>query len=184
MGAWSKLIKRDTISALINITNAVSSEEIWYKLNGIAYKLHHLNLEFNHLTSEELWFWKTFKQEDIFEWLSGSPIHPQVYSEYIQIRSLIAQHAPAQQPQHILHQQQQPQPGPIVQNPVPGPSPQKLGRLPGSKSKPKDPFTRAAQYTSKRFTKGNIKNLFTGDCKEKCGYSILTWSLQQSLSSQ
>jgi len=54
--AWSKLIKSDTISALINKTDAASSEEIWYKLNSIAYKLYHLNLEFNQLTSEELKF--------------------------------------------------------------------------------------------------------------------------------
>jgi len=52
--AWSKLIKSDAISALITKTDAASSEEIWYKLNSIAYKLYHLNLEFNQLTSEEL----------------------------------------------------------------------------------------------------------------------------------
>ncbi len=60
-------------------------EEIWYKLNSIAYKLYHLNLDFNQLTPEELKFWKSFKQEDIFEWLSGSPIHPPDYTEYIRI---------------------------------------------------------------------------------------------------
>ncbi len=65
--AWSKLIKSNAISALINKTDTVSSEEIWHKLNSIAYKLYHLNLEFNQLTSEELKFWRTFKQEDIFE---------------------------------------------------------------------------------------------------------------------
>ncbi len=65
--AWSKLNKSDAISALISKMDAVSSEEIWYKLNSKAYKLYHLNLEFNQLTSEELKFWKQFKQEDIFE---------------------------------------------------------------------------------------------------------------------
>jgi len=60
-------------------------EEIWYKLNNITYKLNHLNLDFHQLTSEELKFWKKFKQEDIFEWLSGSPIHPPDYTEYIRI---------------------------------------------------------------------------------------------------
>ena len=54
--AWSKLIKSDDISALITKTDAASSEEIWYKLNDIAFKLYHLNLEFNQLTSEELKF--------------------------------------------------------------------------------------------------------------------------------
>jgi hypothetical protein len=95
--AWSKLIKSDAISALITKTNAASSEEIWYKLNSIAYKLYHLNLEFNQLTSEELKFWKQFKQEEIFEWLSGSPIHPPDYSEYIRIRSTVIEQPPLQQ---------------------------------------------------------------------------------------
>jgi hypothetical protein len=80
---WSKLFKSNAISALITKTDAASSEEIWYKLNNIAYKLYHLNLEFNQLTSEELKFWRQFKQEDIFA--SGSPIHPPDYSEYIRI---------------------------------------------------------------------------------------------------
>jgi hypothetical protein len=53
----------------------VSSEEIWYKLNNIAFKLYHLNLEFNQLTSEELQFWKKFKQEDIFEPNSSAGLH-------------------------------------------------------------------------------------------------------------
>jgi len=77
--AWSKLIKNNTtISTLVNKSEAATSEEIWYKLNSIAYKLYHLNLDFNQLTSEELKFWRTFKKEDIFEWLSGSPIHHQI----------------------------------------------------------------------------------------------------------
>ncbi len=113
--AWSKLIKSDAISALITKTDAASSDEIWCKLNSIAYKLYHLNLEFNHLTSEELNFWKQFKQEDIFEWLSGSPIHPPDYSEYIPIRSSVTEEP--------IQQQQQPapivQPGPAPPNPPP-----------------------------------------------------------------
>ena len=50
--AWSKLIKSDAISALITKTDAASSEEIWYKLNDIAFKLYHLNLavSYTHLT--------------------------------------------------------------------------------------------------------------------------------------
>jgi len=121
-------------------------------LNSIAYKLYHLNLEFNQLTSEELKFWKQFKQEDIFEWLLGSPFHPLDYSEYIRIRSTVTEEQPIQQQQQI----QQPipivQPGPAAPNPIPGPSPQKPGRPTGSKNKPKDPLTRAAHYASKRFT--------------------------------
>ena len=153
--AWSKLIKNtDAISALINKSDAASSEEIWYKLNNIAFKLYHLNLDFNQLTSEELKFWKTFKQEDIFEWLSGSPIHPPDYTEYIRIRSSFEE--PQPQPQQ---QPAQPQPGPAVQNQVPQPSPRKPGRPPGSKNKPKDPITRAAHYASKRFTRAATKLL-------------------------
>jgi hypothetical protein len=154
--AWSKLIKSDAISALITKTDAASSEEIWPKLNSIAYKLYHLNLEFNQETSEELKFWRQFKQEDIFEWLSGSPIHPPDYSEYIRIRSTIVEQQPVQQ-QHQPQQQPAPnlQPGPAPQNPVPGPSPRKPGRPPGSKTKTKDPLTRAAHYASKRFTRRN-----------------------------
>jgi hypothetical protein len=153
--AWSKLIKNsDAISALINKSDAASSEEIWYKLNNIAFKLYHLNLDFNQLTSEELKFWKTFKQEDIFEWLSGSPIHPPDYTEYIRIRSSFEE--PQLQPQQ---QPAQPQPGPAVQNQVPQPSPRKPGRPPGSKNKPKDPITRAAHYASKRFTRAATKLL-------------------------
>ena len=158
--AWSKLIKSDAISALINATDAASPDEIWYKLNGIAYKLYHLNLEFNQLTSEELAFWKSFRQEDIFEWLSGSPIHPPDYSEYIRIRT---KGQDQQQPQQPAVFQPANQPGPAQQNPGPrpnpGPSPKKPGRPPGSKNKPKDPFTRAAHYASKRITRATSKLL-------------------------
>jgi len=149
--AWSKLIKSKAIAALITKTDAASSEEIWYKLNDIAFKLYHLNLEFNQLTPEELRFWKQFKQEDIFEWLSGSPIHPPDYSEYIRIRSTVIE-----QPPQPVHQQIQ-QPGQVPPNPPPLPSPRKPGRPPGSKNKPKDPFTRAAHYASKRFTRAASK---------------------------
>jgi len=122
--AWSKLIKSNAISALITKTNAASSDEIWYKLNDIAYKLYHLNLEFNQLTSEELRFWKQFKQEEIFKWLSGSPIHPPDYSEYIRIRSTIVEQQPLLQQYQPLQQPVPPaQPGPAAPNPVPGPSP-------------------------------------------------------------
>jgi hypothetical protein len=130
--AWSKLTKSDAISALVNKTDSASSEEIWYKLNSIAYKLYHLNLEFNQLTSEELKFWKQFKQEDIFEWLSGSPIHPLDYSEYIRICSTITEDRPVQQAQQQVPQPApEPQPGPAPEIPVPGPSPRKPGRPPG-----------------------------------------------------
>jgi len=126
----------------------VSSEEIWYKLNTIAYKLYHLNLDFHQLTSEELKFWKKYKQEDIFEWLSGSPIHPPDYNEYIRIRSSFDDPLPAQPPQQpqVQPPQQNQQPGPAVQNQAPQPSPRKPGRPPGSKYKLKDPLTRAAHY--------------------------------------
>ncbi len=150
--AWSKLIKSNAISALINKRDTTSSEEIWYKLNSIAYKLYHLNLEFNQLTSKELQFWKMFKQEDIFEWLSGSPIHPLDYSEYIRIHSTINNFLIQQQPllqPPSLHQQ----PVPAALDPVPKPSPRKPGRSPGSKNKPKDLLTQAAHYASKRFTR-------------------------------
>ncbi len=140
--AWSKLIKSDTISALINQTDAASSEEIWYKLNCIAYKLYHLNLEFNQLTPQELQFWKQFKQEDIFEWLSGSPIHPPNYSEYIRIRSSFTEDIPQQEQPPPVQQQLQPQQQiPVVPQPVARPSPRKPGRPAGSKNKPKDPLT-------------------------------------------
>jgi len=80
--AWSKLIKSNTISALW-----MKQKWCLQKIFGInwtiAYKLYHLNLEFNQLTPQELKFWKQFKQGDFFEWLSGSPIHPPDYSEYI-----------------------------------------------------------------------------------------------------
>jgi len=161
------LIKSDAISALIIKTDAESSEEIWYKLNSIAYKLYHLNLEFNQLTSEELKFWRQFKQEDIFEWLSGSPIHPPDYSEYISIRSTVREEQPIQQQQQPV---QQPvpivQPGPAAPNLVPGPSLQKPGRSPGLKNKPKDPLTLAAHYASKRFTRAASK-VFSPDTARK-----------------
>jgi hypothetical protein len=123
-------------------------------------------LEFNQLTSEELKFWKQFKQEDIFEWLSGSPIHPQDYSEYIRIRSTVTEGPPP--PPHQPIQQQAPnvQPGPAPPNPPPGPSPRKPGRPPGSKNKPKDPLTRAAHYASKRFTQAASK-VFSPDTARK-----------------
>jgi hypothetical protein len=130
-------------------------------LNGIGYKLYHLNLDFNQLTSEEFDFWKSFRQEDIFEWLSGSPIHPPDYNEYIRIRT--RGDLPAQ-PQL----QPEPQPGPANPNPAPQPgpapaaagfSPKKPGRPLGSKNKPKDPFTRAAHYASKRITRATAKLL-------------------------
>jgi len=90
-------------------------------LNSIAYKLYHLNLEFNQLTPQELNFWKQLNQEDIFEWLSGSPIHPLDYSEYIlSFREDNQQQQPQLQPQ---------QPGPTIWNPVAGPSPQNRGAL-------------------------------------------------------
>jgi len=162
--AWSKLIKNtEAISTLINKSDAASSEEIWYKLNNIAFKLYHLNLDFNQLTSEELKFWKTFKQEDIFEWLSGSPIHPPDYTEYIHIRSSFNEPPPQDQPQQ---HPAQPQPGPTVQNQVPQPSPRKPGRPPDSKNKPKDPITRAAHYASKRFTRATVK-VFSPDTVRK-----------------
>jgi hypothetical protein len=52
--AWSKLIKSVAISALIYKTDTASPEEIWYKLNSIAYKLYQLNFEFYQLTPQEL----------------------------------------------------------------------------------------------------------------------------------
>jgi hypothetical protein len=155
--AWSKLIKSDAISALITKTDTTSSEEIWYKLNSIAYKLYHLNLEFNQLTSEELKFRKQFKQEDIFEWLPGSPIHPPDYSEYIRIRSTIVEQQPLIQQQQFQQPVPPAQQGPAAPNPVPGPSPRKPGRHPGSKNKVKDQITRAAHYASKRFTRAASK---------------------------
>ncbi len=125
-----------------------------------------MNLEFNQLTSEELKFWKQFKQEDIFEWLSGSPIHPPDYSEYIRIRSTVTEepppplHQPIQQPAPIV------QPGPAPPNPPQGPSPRKPGRPPGSKNKPKDPLTRAAHYAFKRLTRAASK-VFSQDTARK-----------------
>jgi transposase InsO family protein len=159
--AWSKLIKSDAISALINATDATSPDEIRYKLNGIAYKLYHLNLEFHQLTSEELAFWRSFRQEDIFEWLSGSPIHPPDYSEYIRIRIRGQDQQP--QPEGFQPVNQpgpaEPVPGPPGPRPAPGPSPKKPGRPLGSKNKVKDPFTRAAHYASKRITRATSKLL-------------------------
>ena len=155
--AWSRLIKSDAISALVNKTDAASADEIWYKLNGIAYKLYHLNLDFNQLTSQELKLWKSFPQEDIFEWLTGSPIHPPDYNEYIRIRTKGDQPDPGppapDQPDLAPAPEQ---PGPI---PGPAPSPRKPGRPLGSKNKPKDPLTRASHYASKRFTRAVSKIL-------------------------
>ncbi len=162
--AWSKLIKSDAISALITKTDASSPEEIWYKLNSIAFKLYHLNLEFNQLTSEELKFWKQFKQEDIFEWLSGSSIHPP--DEYIRIRSTVTEGLPLQLQQPIQQPGPNVQPGPAPPNPPPGPSPRKPGRQPGLKNNFKDPLTRAAHYASKRFTRAASK-VFSPDTARK-----------------
>ena len=116
-------------------------------------------MEFNQLTSDELQFWKSFPQEDIFEWLSGSPIHPPDYSEYIRIR------AKAEQPAQPQVFQPEPQPGLAPPNQAtapqlgPGPSPRKPGRPAGSKNKTKDPLSRAAHYASKRITRATAKFL-------------------------
>ncbi len=119
-----------------------------------------MNLEFNQLTSEELRFWKQFKQEDIFEWLSGSPIHPPDYSEYIRIRSTVTEepqiHQPIQQPGPNV------QPGPAPPNPPPAPSPRKPGRPPGSKNKPKDPLTKGGTLRIQTIHPGGFKSFFTG----------------------
>jgi hypothetical protein len=157
---------------LITKTDAASSEEIWYKLNSIAYKLYHLNFEFNQITSEELKFWKQFKQEDIFEWLSGSPIHPPDYSEYIRVRSTIVEQQPLVQQQPLQQPVIPAQPGPAAPNPVPGPSPRKPGRPPGSKNKAKDPLTRAAHYASKRFTRAASKVFSPGTERRNADGSV------------
>jgi len=132
------------MSALINKSDATSSEEIWYKLNSIAYKLDHLNL---------------FKQDDIFKWLSGSPIHPPDYSDYIHFHSTLNDLPVGQQQQQPQLQPPPPnqQPAPTAQNPAPQPSPRKPCPPPGSKNKPRDPLTRAAHYASKRFTTATSK---------------------------
>jgi len=115
-------------------------------------------LDFHQLTSKELKFWKKFKQENIFEWLFGSPIHPPDYNEYIRIQSSFNDPLPAQPP--IQPPQQNQQPGPAVQNRVPQLSPRKPGRPPGSKNKPKDPLTRAAHYASKKGSRGPHQESF------------------------
>ena len=151
--AWSKLIKTDAASALIE-------QDIWYKLNDIAYKLYHLNLTFKQLTPQEELFWKSFEQKDIFEWLTGDPERPPDYQEYIRVQG-----QPQRQP--VPHQQQaQPQPGGPPPQPIqPPPQPQaggtapKRGRPVGSKNKPKDPFTRIAHYASKRLTRASSGTL-------------------------
>ena len=156
--AWSKLIKTDAASALIE-------QDIWYKLNSIAYKLYHLNLTFKQLTPQEELFWKSFQQKDIFEWLTGDPERPPDYQEYITVRGAPRQQPNIQQPQPAAPQppaaqphQQQPQP---PQPPQPGPSEPapKRGRPLGSKNKPKDTFTRIAHYASKRITRATSGSL-------------------------
>jgi len=168
--AWSKLIKNTAaISALINKSDTASSKEIWYKLNCIAYKLYHLNLDLKQLTTKEIKFWKKFKQEDIF---SG-------YQEALSIRRTIQNTfiyrftfddpppvQPPQQPPVQPPQQPNQQPGPAVQNQVPQPSPRQPGRPLGSKNKPKDLLTRAAHYASKRFTRAASK-VFLPDTARK-----------------
>ena len=151
--AWSKLIKTDAASALIE-------QDIWYKLNEIAYKLYHLNLTFKQLTPQEELFWKSFDQKDIFEWLTGDPERPPDYQEYITVRGSARQQPNVQQPQQPAPQPpagQAPLQQPLQQPPQPGPSgtatTPKRGRPPGSKNKPKDTFTRIAHYASKRITR-------------------------------
>ena len=159
--AWTKLINKNGVSVLFDQEDAKQDaafqNKIWYKLNGIAYKLYHLHLDFNQLTTEELKFWRSFDQEDIFEWLTGSPIHPPDYNEYIRITSRAEQHDQQPQPDQPDEHNQVPQPQPP--QPGPGPSPGKRGRPLGSKNKPKDPFTRAAHYASKRITRATSKLL-------------------------
>jgi hypothetical protein len=148
--AWAKLSHADAISELIK-------EETWYKLNNIAFKLYHSNLEFEDLTSQELKFWKSFDQEDIFEVLTGSPIHPPCYAQYWRITS---SPAPEQEQTQPNPQPQQPAQGPNPDIPAPpAPEPKKKGRPPGSKNKPKDAFSRAAHYASKRLTRAASKLL-------------------------
>jgi len=152
----------------MNKTKAASPLKIWYKSNEIAFKLYHLNLEFNQLTPQELQFWKQFKQEDIFERLSGSPIYPPDYNNYVRIHSTILGDAQQEQPPGPQQQQQQEA---LAQQHVPaapkqGPSPRKPGRPPGSKNKLKDPLTRAAYSASKRFTRAASKILGAGEIHE------------------
>jgi hypothetical protein len=155
--AWAKLLKKDAASNIIE-------NEIWYKLNGIAYKLYHLNFSFNQLTPQELQFWESFDRKDVFELLTGDPYRIPDYQENVRVRSYPQHPAPAQ-PQHAPAPAPAPNPAPP---PAPGPAPapapapppvSRLGRPPGSKNKPKDPFTRVAHYASKRLTRATSGSL-------------------------
>ena len=119
MLAWSKLIKTDAASALIE-------QDIWYKLNNIAYKLYHMNLTFKQLTPQEELFWKSFEQKYIFEWLTGDPERPPDYQEYITVRgqpqlqpNLQQQQAPPPPGGHLQPQQLQQPPQPQAEESKP-----------------------------------------------------------------
>jgi hypothetical protein len=56
----------------MNKLDAASTEEIWYKLNSIAYKLYHLNLDFKQLTTEELKFGKSLNKKAFLSGYQGA----------------------------------------------------------------------------------------------------------------
>ena len=144
--AWAKLNKSDAAAA-------VNDAEIHYKLNSIAYQLYHLNKTFEQLTPQELTFWKSFDQREIFQWLTGDQYRAPNYQPFIRIRTAAPQPnnpAPIGPPNPPGAP---PPPPPPPPPPAPGPEPKRRGRPPGSKNKPKDTFTRAANYASKRLTK-------------------------------
>jgi transposase InsO family protein len=59
------------VAKLINLRPSIKDSR--YKLKDIAYKLYHLKLAFNQLTSTEQKLWTSFKLSDILQLLSGHP---------------------------------------------------------------------------------------------------------------
>jgi transposase InsO family protein len=59
------------VAKLINLKPSIKDSR--YKLKDIAYKLYHLKLAFNQLTSTEQKLWTSFKLADILQLLSGHP---------------------------------------------------------------------------------------------------------------
>ena len=146
--AWSKLIKTDAVSTAIE-------EEIWYKLNNIAFKLYQSHSDLNQLTAQEQAFWKSFKLADIYEWLTGDPEVAPDYQEYVTVYANQQRAQQAQPAQPAAPGPAFPAPPPAPPAPIPGPPPKKPGRPAGSKNKPKNPFTRVAHYASKRYTRSS-----------------------------
>jgi len=151
--------------------------------NSIAYKLYHLNLDFNQLTSEELKFWKTFKTREHFGVAIWKPNTP---------TRLLRVHL------HLLHNHgRSPSPSATTSSTTttaasttgsrsskPGTRTKSLqtGQTSRVEKQTKRTDRTGSALRIKEIHQGNNKNLLAGHCKEKRGWPFLTCFSQHSSS--